>query len=112
MLQQTDEHPAGFAGPLDNWHAHFNVCVGSDGVPIPEYHGSRDGCEAAGGTYTDPSPWMVHVYAVPEFDSQSGVFAMHNESIWPVVDRTLRPSGTTTTASLESGQLRGMFLIP
>jgi hypothetical protein len=91
MVSMADEHPKGFVGPFDNWHTHMNACVDRNYMAIREHMGSKGDCEAAGGIYFDQAPWMVHVYAVPEFDSQSGVFAMHNESIWPKVSaETLR----------------------
>lgn len=82
----TATHPEGFAGPIDNWHVHYNTCAGADdestggrllGDPAP--------CEQQGGTFMEVIPtWMMHAYVMPEFDAQTGVFAMYNNAIWPL----------------------------
>ena len=79
-----DEHPETFAGPLDNWHIHYNLCRGnSEGrdsfVPKSE-------CETAGGNFSQALGWMIHAWVDPEHDSQLGVFAMWNDSVAPVMD--------------------------
>jgi plastocyanin len=74
-----DGHVAGFAGPLDNWHTHYHTCLGTNSTAIL----TREECEANGGTYIEKYGWMIHVYAVPTFDNQAGVFAMWNSAIWP-----------------------------
>lgn len=84
-LPLAADHPEGFAGPIDNWHIHFNSCGGS------ETYGSspvgKKECEADGGTFFAIDPqWMIHAYAVPGFDNQSGVFSMWNPSVSPVAD--------------------------
>ena len=79
----VDDHPEGFAGKLDNWHVHFNICAG----PNSERESVADpaGCEAEGGDFQEKLPlWMMHAYVAPGFDSQQGVFAMFNESVWPL----------------------------
>ena len=77
-------HPEAFAGSLDNWHIHYNLCrganVGRDSfVPQSE-------CEAAGGRFSAALGWMIHAWVVPDFDNDIGVFAMWNQSISPVTD--------------------------
>ena len=79
-----NEHPEAFAGPLDNWHIHYNLCRGnSEGrdtfVPKSE-------CEAAGGNFSQALGWMIHAWVDPAHDSQLGVFAMWNDSVTPVSD--------------------------
>lgn len=79
----TPEHPDGFAGRLDNWHVHYNTCAGGD----TENRAIADpaACAANGGTFAEVLPtWMMHAYVAPDFDSQQGVFAMFNESVWPL----------------------------
>ena len=49
-----DMHPDTFAGPLDNWHMHYSLCV-------PEV-ALLDGCEMSGGIPVQSSPWMVHAW--------------------------------------------------
>jgi plastocyanin len=82
-FQAGDEHPEGFAGGLDNWHIHYNLCrgAGSDAI-TPD----RESCEALGGRFAPTLGWMIHAWADPEHDNQLGVFSMWNPSIWPVSD--------------------------
>jgi plastocyanin len=79
-------HPDGFAGPLDNWHIHYSVCLGTlAATPL-----TKADCERRGGGYLPDTGWMLHVYAVPEFDNPLGVFSVWNPTIFPKTDaRTL-----------------------
>lgn len=90
-----EAHPDGFAGPLDNWHVHYNNCR----LEQSDSFLSEEECVALGGRYTPKSPWMLHAYAVPKFDSQSGVFAMWNESIWPRMDASRMQEARTLEAA-------------
>ena len=84
MLAMTDEHPEAFAGPIDNWHIHHNTCAGADSE-VRAIIFERELCEAEGGQLMEVMPiWMMHAYAAPGFESQQGVFAMFNGSIWPL----------------------------
>ncbi len=99
-LLLSEEHPEGFAGPIDNWHIHFNTCAGSakeGGAKsiediAAESDGtrgafSRDQCEADGGAFQEIIPvWMMHAYADPAYDAQGGVFAMFNPNLPPVIE--------------------------
>lgn len=108
----TAEHPDGFAGPIDNWHIHYNTCIGRSAeagtqlgvdeqpepepAPDPEESGAAEGsrssttraaCEDRGGNFLDVIPsWMMHAYVAEEFDAQTGVFSMFNPTIWPLSD--------------------------
>ena len=78
------DHPETFAGPLDNWHIHYNLCRGnSQGrdtfVPKSE-------CVANGGSFSEALGWMLHAWVDPEHDNQLGVFAMWNSTISPLMD--------------------------
>lgn len=85
MLPMTPDHPDGFSGPIDNWHVHYNTCAGAERED--RSIASRSACEEEGGSFQEIVPvWMMHAYAHPDFDSDEGVFAMFNGSIWPVVD--------------------------
>jgi plastocyanin len=79
FIQFTEDHPEGFAGPLDNWHIHYGVCIGTLSAAAL----SEDECKKHGGSFLSNTGWMVHVYAVPEFDNQVGVFSQWNPSVWP-----------------------------
>lgn len=82
-IRQTPEHPDAFAGDLDNWHIHFNLCQGAGIGSVA----TQEDCEAAGGNWTgETRSWMMHAYVAEDYDSQGGVFAMFNPSIWPVTD--------------------------
>lgn len=107
-LVLTPEHPDGFAGPIDNWHVHFNTCAGNpeeggvDGSEEANNAGtfSEQQCEAQGGNFMDVIPvWMMHAYVEPENDPQGGVFAMFNPNIWPIAE-TVDDIETLRTASL------------
>ncbi|NNE73952.1 MAG: hypothetical protein HKN26_09825 [Acidimicrobiales bacterium] len=120
----TEEHPDAFAGPIDNWHIHYNTCAGSpeeggeDAVVANEDAtlGSRERCEASGGAFMEIIPvWMMHAYVDPDYDAQGGVFAMFNPAIWPLSDpdaiaetRTENVDGATTApiTNFDFGEIR------
>jgi plastocyanin len=83
-LPIAKDHPDGWAGPIDNWHIHHNSCGGSQISGVTPV--SAEDCEADGGTLFSVDPqWMIHAYAVPEYDNQLGVFSMWNPAVSPVV---------------------------
>ena len=73
-----DEHPDGFAGSLDNWHVHYDLCELPDGgfrtAPAEE-------CQAAGGNFNESYGWMIHAWVYD--DNPLGVFSMWNSNIPP-----------------------------
>ena len=81
FIDLTDEHPETFAGPLDNWHIHYNSCGGAQ----LDSAGSQQACDEFGGSFFEiQRNWMIHTYVAPDYDSQTGVFAMWNDSVWPL----------------------------
>lgn len=79
-----NDHPETFAGPLDNWHIHYNLCRGNAqgrDTFIP-----KSECEAAGGNFSAALGWMIHAWVDPVHDNQLGVFGMWNSSIQPLMD--------------------------
>lgn len=81
-----NEHPETFAGPLDNWHIHYNLCRGaSEGrdsfLPKSE-------CDAAGGNFSASLGWMIHAWVDPAHDNDLGVFSMWNSTVAPISDPT------------------------
>lgn len=79
-----DEHPETFAGPLDNWHIHYNLCRGNSqgrDTFLP-----KSECEAQGGNFSEALGWMLHAWVADDFDNQLGVFSMWNSTIAPVSD--------------------------
>ncbi|MEM9515470.1 MAG: hypothetical protein AAGA42_11500, partial [Actinomycetota bacterium] len=81
-----NEHPETFAGPLDNWHIHYNLCRGRSSGR--DTFGPRSECEASGGSYSEALGWMLHAWVDPFHDNQLGVFSMWNSTIAPVLDST------------------------
>lgn len=82
-----NEHPETFAGPLDNWHIHYNLCRGAANgrdsfLPLSE-------CEAAGGRFSASLGWMIHAWVDPNHDNQLGVFSMWNPTVAPISDPTV-----------------------
>ena len=82
----SKEEPEGFAGPNDHWHYHENVCIrpGTDGLDSPL--GADRGvtaaeCEAVGGRLMPETQWMVHVWTIPGYESNRGVFSDVNPAI-------------------------------
>lgn len=82
QAQVGDDHPEAFAGELDNWHIHYNLCrgLGRDTI-VP-----RSVCEREGGSYNATLGWMIHAWVDENHDNELGVFSMWNPSIWPVSD--------------------------
>ncbi|HEX6310880.1 MAG TPA: hypothetical protein VF152_04590 [Acidimicrobiia bacterium] len=82
------DEPEGFAGPNDIWHYHTNTCVrfNADGT-IDAPFGADTGdvpvslCEQAGGTMLEQTQWMVHVWSLPGWESQQGLFGEVNPAL-------------------------------
>jgi plastocyanin len=120
-LRLTNDHPEGFAGPIDNWHIHYNTCIsrseeaGQLGVDNEDLvgEGGRSAttgaaCAAQGGTFLPIiSSWMMHAYVADDFEAESGVFSMFNPSVWPVSDPDTLVAERTSQAGddLESAQI-------
>jgi hypothetical protein len=81
----TETEPLGFAGPNDHWHIHNKICVkpGPNGLEaISEaVDRNKEACTKAGGMYLEKSNWMVHVWTIPGYESNRGVFSDINPSI-------------------------------
>ncbi|MFT5201007.1 MAG: plastocyanin [Candidatus Aldehydirespiratoraceae bacterium] len=122
-INLTEDHPDGFAGPIDNWHIHYNTCIGrseqagSSVVNDPESTDSAEGarssttqqaCAERGGRFLPVIPsWMMHAYVAEDFDAQSGVFSMFNPTVWPLSnaealadDRVVQPSDDVEAAPI------------
>jgi len=122
-INLSEDHPDGFAGSIDNWHIHYNTCIGrsveagSSVVNDPESSGSAEGarssttqeaCAERGGRFLPIIPsWMMHAYVADDFDAQSGVFSMFNPSVWPLSDagslaeaRVVQPSDDVEAAPI------------
>lgn len=79
----SPEEPAGFAGPNDHWHTHGSLCIKVAGK-IEVLHPAEqtsDSCGAIGGTFVERTSYMVHVWTVPGYESNRGVFSDVNPAV-------------------------------
>ncbi len=91
-----NDHPETFAGPLDNWHIHYNLCRGN--AKGRDTFLPKSQCEAQGGNFSAALGWMLHAWVADDFDNQLGVFGMWNPTIQPFAD---------PDSILESREVRG-----
>ena len=73
------DHPEAFAGPLDNWHVHYELCTGSD---FNSRSSTEQECREEGGTWVPVYGWMIHAWVW--VDNPLGVFNMWNPNVAPV----------------------------
>lgn len=103
-----NDHPETFAGPLDNWHIHYNLCRGNAqgrDTFIP-----KSECEAAGGNFSAALGWMIHAWVDPLHDNQLGVFGMWNSSITPITDAdTIRESRESRGSDFPAGAQQSLI---
>lgn len=74
----SPDHPEAFAGPLDNWHVHYNLCTGPD---VASQSATPDECRSDGGIWVPAYGWMIHAWVW--VDSPLGVFSMWNTNLPP-----------------------------
>jgi hypothetical protein len=77
---QSDDEPAGFAGPFDGWHQHDGYCVVNgwvdrEGVPSSE--------QCAGTYLAGGDLWMLHAWVVPQWENPHGRFAEFHPALCP-----------------------------
>lgn len=83
----TSSEPTGFAGPNDHWHYHTNTCLkyGANGTIDAPFGADSDIpaelCTKAGGVLLQQTQWMVHVWSVPGWESQQGLFGEVNPAL-------------------------------
>jgi hypothetical protein len=86
-ISLADNPPAGFAGPNDHWHRHFNLCVQYTGhgitTPFPaDADITAAECTAIpGAQFMQKTVWMVHAWVVPGWESPDGVFSHANTDL-------------------------------
>jgi hypothetical protein len=85
--QAAAEEPVGFVGPNDHWHYHTNTCIvyGPNGIEAP-FGADRDDitqaqCSQFGGELIANTGYMVHVWTVPGYESELGVFSELNPKL-------------------------------
>ena len=94
-----DDHPEGFAGPLDNWHVHYQLCT----FPNGQFRTlSEEACQAGGGDFTPSFGWMIHAWVHDE--NPLGVFSMWNPNVPPIF---LGEEGIRSSRRAERNQLDG-----
>jgi hypothetical protein len=83
-----EAEPEGFVGPNDHWHRHTQVCTvfrpdGSIDTPFgaEDDRVTREMCDGVGGDLLQTTGWMVHVWAVPGYESEDGVFSSFNTKV-------------------------------
>ncbi|MFN8039788.1 MAG: hypothetical protein U0Q07_11320 [Acidimicrobiales bacterium] len=80
----SDAEPEGFAGPNDHWHRHQGVCArvapgGGLDILLPiSQDTTKEQCDAVGGNHLPVTPWMLHVWTAPGWESTAGVFSHEN----------------------------------
>lgn len=82
----TPDEPAGFAGPNDHWHTHGSLCIKMGGAGgrievLDPSEKTKESCEGVGGFYVEKTNWMVHVWTVPGYESNRGVFSDINPAV-------------------------------
>ena len=109
MPVASPDHPEAFAGPLDNWHVHYELCTGPR---IAILAGTPEECEAAGGVWVPSYGWMIHAWVW--VDNPLGVFSMWNPNIPPIVTpdyvREMRSAEAAQTVSIENFSFRAARL--
>ena len=75
-----EDHPEAFAGPLDNWHVHYSLCLGGS---ANSRSATTAECREQGGTWLPSLGWMIHSYVW--VDNPLGVFGMWNPNIPPLM---------------------------
>jgi hypothetical protein len=81
----SEKEPEGFAGPNDHWHFHTKLCVKQtpDGIKVVHVGAvtSKKECAAQKAIWVPQNAYMVHVWTVPGYASNRGVFSDVNPSI-------------------------------
>jgi hypothetical protein len=73
----TETPPEGFAGPLDVWHYHTDLCFKAQRVISAG--GVAQACTSQGGRFVANTGWMAHLWLYS--DSPEGVFAHENTNL-------------------------------
>lgn len=83
----SETEPEGFIGPNDHWHYHTNVCItraANGGIDSPfgaDADVTQEDCAAIGGSLIAFTGYMLHVWTVPGYESDRGVFSDLNPKI-------------------------------
>jgi hypothetical protein len=83
----TQNPPEGFIGPNDHWHYHTNVCIverPDGGIDAPlgaDTSAPQELCDKYGGSVLGNTGYMVHVWPVPGYESDQGLFSNLNSKL-------------------------------
>ena len=95
------DHPEAFAGPLDNWHVHYELCTGPT---FNSRSATQAECRRDGGVWVPAYGWMIHAWVW--VDNPLGVFTMWNPNIPPIAEpgriRDAVSAGGDTTVNIEN----------
>jgi len=87
LMYMAIGYPQGFAGTNDIWHYHTDVCIvrGSGGVTDTPFGAdttvTEPMCNSVHGVLDRRTPWMLHAWVVPGYDSPEGIFSHDNAAI-------------------------------
>ena len=94
-----DDHPEGFAGSLDNWHIHYQLCT----FPNGQFQTlSEEACEEEQGLFVQSFGWMIHAWV--HDDNPLGVFSIWNPNVPPLA---LGSSGIRLTREADRQTIEG-----
>ncbi len=71
--------PAGFPGDFDQWHEHPVLCM-RNGIVVGEVAQGQT-CPAGQTTLPFQNMWLLHVWAIPGWESPEGIFSHENSRV-------------------------------
>ena len=85
--------PEGFAGPIDRWHTHKELCMAKDAtVVVGPGTTTVAGCERRGGRMTNLEHlWNLHMWNVLGWENPPGLFSSEHPELGGSVGDIDRP---------------------
>jgi hypothetical protein len=71
--------PDGFPGDFDQWHEHPVLCM-KNGIVVGEVAQGQT-CPAGQSTLPFQNMWLLHVWAIPGWESPEGIFSHENSRV-------------------------------
>jgi hypothetical protein len=83
QFSDPDQSPEGFAGELDPWHIHEQLCIGgSGGGVVGDESTSDEECTERGGRVVPlDNLWMSHMWPVAGWESRWGLFSSEHPDL-------------------------------
>lgn len=81
----------GFVGPNDEWHEHPSLCTIGTFVVGPDHTPDATCSSVGGGKLRGNSLWMSHLWQVPGWESQWGLFSGENPAVNMATSDLMRP---------------------